>query len=211
MTTHEIFLEITKHLMEDEKPSIYLNELAKREVFNEYPFKLLKAMIKTEQSPTHHPEGSVWNHTMMVVDAAAKEKSLSEHPKVFMWGALLHDIGKPPTTKLRKGRLTSYDHDKEGKKLAEEFLRCFTNDEDFIEKVVAFVRWHMQPLFVAKNLPFADIDKMSEEIDLDEIALLSLCDRLGRGEMTEEKIEKEKNHVEEFRHKVEEKLAKACK
>lgn len=208
MNTHEIFLEITKHLMEDETPSIYLNNLAKSEEFNQYPFKLLKVMMKTEQSPTHHPEGSVWNHTMMVVDSAAKEKNLSANPKALMWAALLHDIGKPPTTKLRKGRITSYDHDKEGKKLAEEFLRCFTDDEDFIEKVVAFVRWHMQPLFVSKNLPFADVNKMSEEIDLDEIALLSLCDRLGRGEMTKEKIEKEKNGVEEFRHKVLENLAK---
>ena len=45
------------------------------------------------------------------------------------------------------------------------------------------VRWHMQILFVVKKLPLAQLDKMLQEVSPGEIALLSLCDRLGRGEM----------------------------
>ncbi len=71
----------------------------------------------TGQSPQHHPEGSVWNHTLLVVDEAAKIKEQSADPRTFMWAALLHDLGKPSTTMRRKSKITSYDHDKVGAQL----------------------------------------------------------------------------------------------
>ena len=104
-----------------------------------------------------------------------------------MWAALLHDLGKASSTRMRKGRITSYDHDKLGEKLAEKFLKEFTTDEEFIRRVGKLVRWHMQILFVVKGLPFADIKKMSAEVSIQEVALLGLCDRLGRGNMTRDK------------------------
>ena len=157
---------------------------------------------EVEQSAQHHPEGSVWNHTMMVVDEAAKRKESSENPDVFMWAALLHDLGKKPTTKLRKGRITSYDHDVEGAKIARKFLEEIGLDNEFVDKVSYLVRWHMQLLFVLKDLPFADIKNMILEVSPKEIALLSLCDRLGRGEMTPEKIKEEEENIRKFIEKV---------
>lgn len=41
--------------------------------------------------------------------------------------------------------------------------------------------------FVNKNLPFKDIESMVKEVSIKEIALISLCDRLGRGGMSEGK------------------------
>lgn len=206
---NRMFKEFEWHLMEDERPSIYFNSLIKTGIFtNEYPFTLLGDLIEVEQSPQHHPEGSVWNHTMMVVDHAAQKKYLSEDPKVFMWAALLHDLGKAPTTKIRKGRITAYDHDKAGRKLTIEFLEEFTDNKNFIDKVAALVRWHMQTLFVAKNLPFADIERMVEEVSVEEVGLLSECDRLGRGKMTEDKIKTERKNVEIFIKKSKELINK---
>jgi tRNA nucleotidyltransferase (CCA-adding enzyme) len=161
MADIKLFDEIEKIIMEDDKPSIKLNKLVDEGKLNSYPFRMLEDLIKTEQSITHHPEGNVWNHTLMVVDEAAKRKNLSQEPRVFMWAALLHDIGKAPTTKLRKGKITSYDHDKVGQKLCIDFLREFTDDEEFILRVSILVRWHMQILFVVKELPFADIKSMA--------------------------------------------------
>ena len=37
------------------------------------------------------------------------------------------------------------------------------------------------------------------DVEYNEIALLSLCDRLGRGEMDFETIESEKNRIENFK------------
>lgn len=206
----KIFEEFERHLMEDEKPSIYFEDVInKQSIFEEYPFTLLRSLVDTPQSPLHHPEGDVWKHTMLVVDNAAKVKELSENSRAFMWGALLHDLGKAPTTKIRKGKITSYDHDKVGAELCRKFLQEFTDDIEFIKKVTALVRWHMQTLFVIKNLPFGDVKSMSLEISIKEIALLSQCDRLGRGEMNEKKIREEKENIKSFIRKCEEYLLKS--
>lgn len=180
MKGHILFEEIERRLLSDEKPSLFLAELAASSTLNEYPFHMLEQLRSTPQSPQHHPEGSVWNHTLLVVDEAARVKEQSSHPRAFLWAALLHDIGKPSTTMRRKGKITSYDHDKVGARMAEEFLSFFTADTHFIEHAVGLVRYHMQILFVVKGLPFAEVEQMKRETDLREIALLGLCDRLGR-------------------------------
>jgi tRNA nucleotidyltransferase (CCA-adding enzyme) len=204
----KIFEEFEKHLMEDDRPSIYFEKIINNKgIANEYPITLLSRLVDTPQSPQHHPEGNVWKHTMLVVDNAAKVKELSENPRAFMWGALLHDLGKAPTTKIRKGKITSYDHDKVGAELCRDFLKVFTEDSEFIKQVEALVRWHMQTLFVIKNLPFGDVKGMASEISIKEIALLSQADRLGRGEMNESKIKEEKENIKTFIRKCEEYLS----
>lgn len=208
----ELFHEIDRRLMGDDRPSLYLNELMKNDLFlQEYPFTLISDLVNVHQSPQHHPEGSVWNHTMLVVDNAARRKETSENPRVLMWSTLLHDLGKAPTTKVRKGRITSYDHDKWSEKLAVKFLKEFMDDQDFIRKVAKMVRWHMQILFVVKELPFAEIEKMLADVTISEIALLSLCDRMGRGGMTKKKETEEQENVRIFTMKCEAFAARACK
>ncbi|MCB2293754.1 HDIG domain-containing protein [Clostridium algoriphilum] len=195
----KIFEEIERHLMEDESPSVYFNEMINKQgIFTNYPFTLLSCLVDTPQSPQYHPEGNVWKHTMLVVDNAAKVKKLSQNARAFMWGALLHDLGKTPTTKIKKGKITSYDHDKVGAELSRKFLEAITDDKELINQVIALVRWHMQPLFVIKNLPFGDMKRMVAEIYFKEIALLSQCDRLGRGGISESKIKEEKESIKHF-------------
>lgn len=180
MSLHDLYLEIENHLLNDEKPSNYLNEIYNNELFKEMPFNILYKLKEVEQSPKYHPEGNVWNHTMMVVDEAAKVKLKSKNLKVFMWAALLHDIGKQSTTKIRNGRITSYDHDKVGEKLAKEFLLHFTDDNNFIDEVCGLVRYHMHILYVVNKLPYKDMKGMRENTDVNEVALIGLCDRMGR-------------------------------
>lgn len=192
----ELYLSIENSLMNDEKPSENINYLANKEIFKVKPFSMILELKNVEQSPIYHPEGNVWNHVMLVIDEAAKLRHRSKDKKAFMWAALLHDIGKPPTTKVRKGRITSYDHDKEGEKMAIEFLSYFSEDEEFKNKVSKLVRYHMHILYVLKNLPFKDIEGMKKNVDLEELALLGLSDRLGRlGENREE----EKENIEKFK------------
>ncbi len=149
--------------------------------FLQSPFSVLTRQRTTPQSPVHHPEGHVWNHTLLVVDRAAAHKGFSANPRAFMWAALLHDIGKPDTTRTRRGRITAYDHDRVGAELARALLRQVTDEADFAEAVVQLVRYHMQPLYVVKGLPFQDIAGMRAQTSITEVALLSYCDRLGRG------------------------------
>lgn len=201
----ELYEKINTILLTEEKPSMILNKHIKNEIkVIGYPFNYIAQFIGLNQEPKYHPEGDVWNHTMQVVDLATQYKKESKDQRAFMWGAFLHDIGKTKTTKIRKGRITSYNHDIEGKSLAEEFLTYFREDKEFIRKVTAIVRWHMQTLFVAKNLPFSDLEHMKMEIDPKEIYLISLCDRLGRGPITKEKEQEVKNQLNMFLQKARE-------
>ncbi len=180
ISAQTIYDEITNHLLMDEKPSEFMEELSDRKEFREYPFSLLLKLKTAEQSPKYHAEGNAWNHTMLVIDEAARVRSKSKDPMVFMWSALLHDIGKPPTTRMKKGRITSYDHDIVGERLCREFLEYFSLEENFIQSVAAMVRYHMHMLYILRKLPYSDLMGLLRKADVDELALLCLCDRLGR-------------------------------
>lgn len=181
----KIFLEMQAHLLNDDAPSAYFIRLCDAGSLNEYPFSMLSRLKEVPQSPKHHPEGNVWNHTMLVVDEAARKKKKSTDPAAFMWAALLHDIGKAETTKEDGGRITAYDHDRAGALRAGEFLKEFLDDKipaekALVDRITALVRWHMQILFVVKSMKFADIKTMREHVDPEEVALLGYCDRMGR-------------------------------
>lgn len=195
-----LFEEINRHLLEDDKPSEYISDLSKTPIFKEYPLNMLLQLKNTDQSPKYHPEGSVWNHTMLVLDEAAKVREQSKNPRVFMWAALLHDIGKPDTTKMRRGRLTSYDHDIVGARLATDFLQVYTDEEEFIKQVAYMVRYHMHMLYVLRNLPHGDVKNLLKQVDIDEIALLCRCDRFGRkGANREEEEEAYREFLQRLR------------
>ena len=57
----------------------------------------------------------------------------------------------------------------------------------------------MQSLYVNKNLPFKEIDKMVSELNINDIVLFSLADRLGRGGIDKEKRREVFNDIEKFR------------
>ncbi len=187
----DIYNELQLHLLRDTAPSDYINQLATEPEFKQYPFRMLLKLKETEQSPKYHPEGSVWNHTMLVVDEAAQVREICKEPVVFMWAALLHDIGKSDTTRNRKGKITSYEHDMAGALLAEEFLKAF-HEEEYIARVSALVKYHMHMLYILKNLPYGNPEGMLTETDPEELALFCRCDRMGR--LCVNREEEEKNY-----------------
>lgn len=198
----KLFVAIDTHILQDKNPSVYLDEVSNLPEFKNYPFNMLLDLKKTEQNPKHHPEGNVWNHTMLVVDEAAKRKDKSSNSNIFMWAALLHDIGKPAATKIRNGRITAYDHDKIGEKLSKKFLLAVDAPETFIQEVCTLVRFHMHILFVNKSMPFGDIKGLKNHANINDVALLGLCDRLGR---TDANLEIEEKNIELFLSKLSEK------
>ena len=154
MNNKELFEKINEILLKSLKPSEDLERLIIEGYLDKEPFNKIKKLNNIEQNPKYHPEGSVLKHVLLVVDLASEYKKYSNDEKVFMWAALLHDIGKLTTTRVRKNRITSYNHDTEGKDIAMNILNELTDDEEFKQKVSKLVRWHMQPLFYDKNLPF---------------------------------------------------------
>ena len=72
----------------------------------------VQATHGTEQPVEFHPEGDVFVHTLLIVEA------LREPSYDLALATLLHDVGKPPTCRMRKGRLTFYGHAKLGAEMA---------------------------------------------------------------------------------------------
>ena len=115
MNNKELFEKINEILLKSLKPSEDLERLIIEGYLDKEPFNKIKKLNNIEQNPKYHPEGSVLKHVLLVVDLASEYKKYSNDEKVFMWAALLHDIGKLTTTRVRKNRITSYNHDTEGK------------------------------------------------------------------------------------------------
>lgn len=198
-----LFKAIAQHLLHDENPAVFLRQALYEGLFQKEPFYIFKRLEQTEQSPVYHPEGNVWNHTLLVVYEAAKRRSEQVDPAAFMWAALLHDLGKPDTTKIRKGKITSYNHEQVGAELAENFLSCFIDDASFIAHVTGLIRFHMMMLFVLKDSRFSTFKEMLEETDYKELGALCLCDRLGR---TGANQAVEEENLRMFLRRVEEKM-----
>jgi len=110
---------------------------------------------RTEQAPIYHAEGDVWTHTKMVCETLitldAFQNLLEKEQQAVFLGALLHDIGKVPTTRWEDGRWTSPNHTLAGAKMAREFLwqtlgLCGTPEkQQFRETVCNLIRYHSFP------------------------------------------------------------------
>ena len=90
------------------------------------------------QSPEHHPEGDVWVHTWLLLT------HLKNPSPVLALSALLHDIGKPPTSKTDPdGRIRFFGHEGVGARMAEEILRRLRFPNDEISAITACIANHM--------------------------------------------------------------------
>lgn len=178
-----IYEELKKLLLLSPKPSIGLRYLERAKVLEKNHPDLYR-LIGCKQEPKNHPEGDVWEHTLLVVDKAAELKGQSQDPLALMWAALLHDIGKPDTTQKRNGKITSYGHDAAGEKLAAKFLENLRGSKRLIANVTTLVKEHMHPVLLYKQkekVTDKAIRKLVNRVDLMELLLLSEADFLGRG------------------------------
>ncbi len=176
-----IFNELEKALLKSDKPSVFFEELRKMEQLDYY-FPEVKNLIGIPQDPVHHPEGDVWNHTMMVLDAAAEIREQANYPIGFMLSALCHDFGKTVKTERVVGKIHSYKHEAEGIPIAVNFLERLTNMVKLKEYIINMISLHMKPRQMAAQKASAkSMCKMFDEaISCDDLVLLSKADSCNR-------------------------------
>ena len=103
------------------------------------------------QPPEYHPEGDVWVHTLMLLEQLPAGVS-----PALAWGALLHDVGKPPTFTAPRGpgdRIRFDRHVEVGVRLAEEIAGRLRLSGDETERILALVAQHMR---------FVDVPEMRQ-------------------------------------------------
>lgn len=109
-------------------------------------FPELKRLIGCRQDPKWHPEGDVWNHTCLCLDAFVRRRTGDPSEDLIVGLAVLcHDFGKPATTRWLRGHLRSLGHDEAGVAPTLSFLRRLTNEERILKEVPPLVQCHMQP------------------------------------------------------------------
>jgi len=104
-------------------------------------------MKGVEQPPQFHPEGDVWVHTLLLL-----EQLEAGCAATLAWGALLHDVGKPPTFRVAE-RIRFDGHVEVGIAMGAEICRRYRFSNDETRQIVALIANHMR---------FADAPRMKE-------------------------------------------------
>ncbi|WP_419805685.1 CCA tRNA nucleotidyltransferase [Terriglobus sp.] len=110
-------------------------------------------MKGVEQPPEWHPEGDVWVHTLLLLS-----KLPAGVAPTLAWGALLHDVGKPPCyrapdAKDEKPRIRFNGHAEVGATITRAILNRLRFSNDEIDQVVSLVENHMR---------FGDVKNMKQ-------------------------------------------------
>jgi poly(A) polymerase len=133
----------------------------------------ISAMKGIEQPPQFHPEGDVFVHTMLLL-----EKLPAGCSPTLAWGALLHDVGKPPTFRVAPDRIRFDGHVEVGVKMAAEICRRLRFSNDDAGQILALVQNHMrfgvvQQMKESTLKKFLRLPGFDEHLELHRIDCLS--------------------------------------
>ncbi len=181
-----VFEEVKKALMKSSKPSVFFETLDEINQLD-FWFPELKDLKTTEQNPKWHPEGSVWNHTMLVLNEAAKLRGGAKEPINFMMSALFHDLGKAITTTVKDGKIISYEHDVKGVSLTANAVKRLTNNKSVLKYTTNMTELHMRPNgYAAQNSSQKAFNKLFfASVCPEDLLLLSKADHMGRGSFSD--------------------------
>ncbi len=151
-------------------------------------FPEIKALAGTPQDAEWHPEGDVFTHTCHCCDAMARledwRQADAESRIVYMLAILVHDFGKPATTrKEMKGgreRIVSPGHEEAGVEPTEKFLDRIGATAAIRERVVPLVRNH---LFHMQEISDRAVRRLARRLapeNIEGLCVVMTADAMGR-------------------------------
>ncbi len=148
-------------------------------------------MKGVEQPPEFHPEGDVWVHTLLMLE------HLVQPTPTLALGALLHDVGKPPTFAPASGpdgRIRFDRHTEVGAAMAENICARLRLSNRDAERVVALVRHHLRfkdaPQMRASTFKrFISMDGFDEHLELHRLDCVASHGDLGNWQFIKNQIE----------------------
>jgi poly(A) polymerase len=148
----------------------------------------IAAMKGVEQPPQFHPEGDVFVHTLLLL-----EKLPPGCSKTLAWGALLHDVGKPPTFRVAPDRIRFDGHVAVGVKMAAEICRRLRFSNHETDQILALVDNHMrfgvvQRMNQSTLKKFLRLPAFDEHLELHRIDCLSSHGQLDAYEYSREQL-----------------------
>ncbi len=184
-------------------------------------FQVIPALqdgVGLSQPESHHLD--VFGHSLAALDNMEQIVANPEHfypecteqlqeylsrpgmVEVLKWGALLHDLGKPATRKIREdkgGRITFYNHDEVGRKMVQQLGRDLHWSNKQRDRVASLTGMHMHPFHLCnvrrkQGLSKKACLKLAKRAGDDLIGLffLTMADSLaGKGNTKPEAMEEE--------------------
>jgi poly(A) polymerase len=138
--------EFSRTLTESIRPGDALTELVELGLM-EHIIPEILPMIGQEQPPQFHPEGDVFEHTVLMLNLMKKP----DRPLAYT--VLLHDVGKPDTAFMGEDRIRFHGHETLSAKMAENILRRLRLPVKEIRQIVTAIAGHMR---------FKDVQKMNK-------------------------------------------------
>lgn len=138
------------------------------------------------QDPIHHAEGDVGLHTRMVVEALvalADWRKLDDDKRALLfWSAVLHDIGKPATTREEPdGRISARNHSRVGTQIARQMLWEAGSPFAWREELCGIIAEHLVPFWLVEKSNQNRLAIMgSWRYRPDHLCLHARADTLGR-------------------------------
>lgn len=147
----------------------------------------MDALRGVPQDPEWHPEGDVFEHTLLALDRAAElGPDDPDARRALLFATLCHDFGKPATTQRRRGRITAYAHDAIGGPIARGFLERLRAPRALTDEVEALTRRHLAPaLYPRQGAKHAAYRRLAREMaaagtTLEALLRVATADQLGR-------------------------------
>lgn len=182
ISAERIELELTAILTLSPKPGDALKHLHETGLL-EYILPELIPTIGQEQPPQFHPEGDVFEHTCLMLNLMAENRTETGYAaREMAYTVLLHDVGKPPTAAFGKGadgeeRIRFDGHAQVGASMAEDILirLKFPNKEK--KSITTAIRGHMrfmdvQQMRVSKLRQLIGADTFDLEMELHRLDCL---------------------------------------
>lgn len=144
LTKERVLEELKKALLESNKPSIFFDVLKQMNKLD-YWFEEVKMTIGYEQNPRKHPEGDVYNHTMMMLDEATLFRNNVSNPFNFMILCLVHDFGKLRTKVIVEDGIHFFGHENsldDAKNLIERLVSSNETKEYVYEMIPKHMKGH---------------------------------------------------------------------
>jgi putative nucleotidyltransferase with HDIG domain len=145
-----------------------------------------QAMAQCPQDVIHHAEGDVATHTRLVMEAMQGDPNWQALPQpergLLLLTALLHDIGKPDTTREEEGRITARGHAGRGEVMVRRLL-WEAGDISFAEReaICALIRFHQHPFWLIERQDARyQALRIAQSAQCDHLALLAEADGRGR-------------------------------